>query len=177
MSRLNASLYSSETHTWQTPPNIIDPLLDFLGVKQFEADVCTTEKNIPAKVHMTESGMCGLASMWPKEGYCWMNPPYGNALKMWLKKAYEESLTGSNVWALVPARTETKYQHEYGLTKAGFVVFLSGRITFHLNGVKGPANAPFPTMLLYYGKDSNALFEQWCENPPLQGIAMKGHQK
>lgn len=205
MSKLNNSLYSSDDHTWQTPPEIYRPLLDFLGTDHFQVDVCTSSaKNIPAAAHITPEGIIGvfdgekvgfpdhnltvclsgdgLNTQWPDEGYCWMNPPYGTALKTWLKKAYEESLKGAKVWALVPARTETNYQHEYGLSKAGLIIFLSGRICFHKNGQphaiinkktgKAEAgNAPFPTMLLYYGDNAQELYNRWIASPPLPGTA------
>lgn len=170
MSKLNAGLYSSESHTWMTPPALVNALLKFEGVDQFYIDPCCTEKNIPAKLHYQHPYMDGLALAW--SGLVFMNPPYGNALKDWIQKAYEESRRpGCAVWALIPARTETQYQHDYGLTKAGFTVFLKGRLHFLQDG-EDKGSAPFPTMLLYYGQNWRDKSARWISKPPLPGTLM-----
>lgn len=139
MSRLNDGLYSSSDQTWMTPPDVWQPLLDFLKLPKFDIDVCCTKENIPARLYLKEHEVDSLQVDWsrpagnfpfPADPICWMNPPYGDALELFLRKAYEESQKGCRIWALVPARTETVYQHEAGLTKAGFTVFLYQRISF-----------------------------------------------
>jgi hypothetical protein len=48
----------------------------------------------------------GLAQTWT--GTCWLNPPYGRQIGLWLAKAREAALPGATVVALIPARTDTK---------------------------------------------------------------------
>lgn len=107
--------------------------------------------------------------------YCWMNPPYGEpeyackpkckkkkcvkrghhnleykpGIIDWVKKAYEESLTGRvKVCCLLPARTDTKWFHEY--CQKGQVIFIKGRLKF-----EGAENsAPFPSMLVLFGYEN-----------------------
>lgn len=170
MSKLNAGLYASETHTWMTPPALVDALLAFEGRKAFDLDPCCTEENIPAKAYYKSGLFDGLFQPWG--GLVFVNPPYGNELKKWLEKAAKESLyPGCRVWALIPARTETQYQHDHGLAQAGFTVFLKGRLHFLLNG-EDKGSAPFPTMLLYYGNDWKEKAKRWVQNPPLKGTLM-----
>ena|SRR5271166_1866179 len=53
----------------------------------------------------------GLAQSWKNE-IAWCNPPYGK-IEPWVKKAYEESLTGTTTVLLLPCRTETAWWHDY----------------------------------------------------------------
>lgn len=84
------------------------------------------------------------------------NPPYGNGIKKWVHKAYEESKKGTTIVLLIPSRTDTSYFHEYIYGKAE-VRFLRGRLIFtDENGKpaqdkKGkPMPAPFPSMVVIY---------------------------
>ena len=73
------------------------------------------------------------------------NPPYGREIGKWVKKAYEESLKGVTIVLLIPARTDTRYFHDYILGKAE-IRFLRGRLKF--GGCKN--SAPFPSMVVVY---------------------------
>ena len=72
-----------------------------------------------------------------------MNPPYGREIGKWVKKAKESSGT---VVALLPARTDTRWFHDY-IYEKDYVhtYFIKGRIKF---GGKGPA--PFPSMVVIF---------------------------
>lgn len=76
-----------------------------------------------------------------------MNPPYGKEIGKWVKKAYEESLKGTKVVCLLPARTDTKWFHEYCLK--GKIEFIKGRLKFG----KSKNSAPFPSMVVVFGGD------------------------
>ena len=56
----------------------------------------------------------------------------------------EESERGATVVMLLPARTDTKWFHEYVLGRAE-IRFIRGRIKFN-----GAQNAPFPSLLAIY---------------------------
>ena len=54
----------------------------------------------------------GLSKSWNGERvFC--NPPYGKEISKWVKKAYQENENGTFVVMLLPARTDTKYFHDY----------------------------------------------------------------
>lgn len=77
------------------------------------------------------------------------NPPYGRVIGDWVKKAYEESRNGLVVM-LLPARTDTKWFHEYIYGKAE-IRFLKGRLKFG----DSVNSAPFPSMIVVFKKGLN----------------------
>ena len=70
---------------------------------------------------------------------------YGRGIEKWMKKAYESNAT---VVCLVPARTDTKWFHDFVLGKAE-IRFIRGRLKFG----NSKNSAPFPSMLVIYRKD------------------------
>ena len=70
----------------------------------------------------------GLVQDWG-DAVCWMNPPYGRTIGLWMVKAYRSSLAGATVLALVPTRTGTRWWHAWVLGK-GEIRYRAGRITF-----------------------------------------------
>lgn len=74
------------------------------------------------------------------------NPPYGKDICKWVKKAYAEGHKDNTlVCLLIPARTDTKYFHDYILHRAE-IRFIPGRLKF--GGSKN--SAPFPSMVVVY---------------------------
>jgi site-specific DNA-methyltransferase (adenine-specific) len=78
---------------------------------------------------------------------CWMNPPYGRTIGLWVKKAWDEASRGATVVCLLPSRTDTKWFHDYCMR--GDVTFLRGRLKF------GDAknSAPFPSVIVRFSPD------------------------
>ena len=78
-----------------------------------------------------------------------VNPPYSN-ITGFLEKARQEMQKGHTELAvfLVPARTDTKWFHEYVLNKAT-IRFIKGRLKFG----DSKNSAPFPSMVLVYKKE------------------------
>ena len=136
---VNPGLFTSLTPEWSTPQWLFDELhREF----RFTLDVCATKLN--AKCHAFLDDW-GLQVSWRSET-CWMNPPYGRGIKDWIKKAYEESQKkNTTVVALIPARTDTKYWHDYVL-KAHELYFVKGRLKFG----NGENSAPFPSAVVIF---------------------------
>lgn len=84
-------------------------------------------------------------------GVIFVNPPYGREIGDWVKKSYEEYLKGATVVMLIPARTDTKYFHDYIYGKAE-IRFLKGRLKFINcnNPSEKLSPAPFPSMIVVY---------------------------
>lgn len=135
---VNPVLYSSNTIEWETPQAFFDELnAEF----QFTLDACATDSNAKTTLFITEA--CdGLSVSWT--GVVWMNPPYGKTIGLWVRKAYEESRRGATVVCLLPARTDTKWWHEYCLK--GEIRFVRGRLRF--GGAKN--TAPFPNAVVIF---------------------------
>lgn len=166
---VNPGMMSSRYQNYKTPNGIVSALLNLEEVLAFDLDPCCSEKNIPAKRHYIEGYEDGLFEPW--EGLVFCNPPY-DAADSWLAKCVlESSERGAKIWALVPARTDTRYQHDYGLGVADFAVFLKGRLSFTNSEIeKKGGSATFPSMLLYYGSDFEEKLIKWQKKPPYPGI-------
>lgn len=75
-------------------------------------------------------------------GWIFLNPPYGRAIKDFMRKADEEAKQGAKIVALVPARTDTAWWHNYCIHHE--IRFIRGRLKF--GGSKN--SAPFPSALV-----------------------------
>lgn len=132
--------------------NLITPGYVFSRLDEefnFELDVCASESNAKCEKYfsLTEDG---LVQSW--EGVCWCHPPYGKAMRRWVRKAYiESSRAGTVVVCLLPARTDTVYWHEY-VMKAAEVRLVKGRIKFEGQW----SSAPFPSAIVIFD-DSNMV--------------------
>lgn len=71
-----------------------------------------------------------------------MNPPYGREIGKWVKKASESNTT---VVCLLPARTDTRWFHDYIFGKAE-IRFVRGRLKFG----NSKNSAPFPSMVVVF---------------------------
>ena len=135
-------MFSSKTDSWATPQYFFD---DLNKAWNFDIDVCADEHNAKCKTFFSKE-QDGLKQEWI--GTCFMNPPYGKEIGKWVKKAYEESVTKSCVVvALLPARVDTKWFHQYIYNRENvFVEFLKGRLKFE----DSKNSAPFPSMIVYF---------------------------
>jgi len=132
-------MFSSKTDLWSTPQDFFDIWNERY---HFTLDVCATHENAKCANYFTKE-QDALKQDW--DGVCWMNPPYGRAIKHWIKKAYEESLRGATVVCLIPSRTDTIYWHEFVMK--GDITFIKGRLKF--GGSKNAA--PFPSAVVVFG--------------------------
>lgn len=130
--------FSSKSVVWETPMDFFDK---YNRIFKFETDVCALPDNAKCSNFFTPE-QDGLKQQW--SGVCWMNPPYGREISAWMKKAYESSLSGATVVCLVPARTDTRWWHDYAMK--GEIEFIKGRLKF--GGNKN--SAPFPNAVVIF---------------------------
>lgn len=132
-------IFSKKSDEWETPAAFFEDLdKEF----HFTLDPCATAKNAKCNSFFTQVDD-GLAKSWGGATvYC--NPPYSRCYE-WARKCYEESQNGSTVVMLVPARTDTKWFHEWVWHKAE-IRFIRGRLQFGSSN----ANAPFASMIVIY---------------------------
>lgn len=129
---------------WETPQGFFDR---YNKIYQFNTDVCAIKENAKCAHYYTPE-QNGLIQSW--KGVCWMNPPYGrNEGYKWVKKAYEENLKGCIVVALLPARTDTKWFHQFVINNPNVTIeFIEGRLKFS----NSTDAAPFPSIVVTFGK-------------------------
>jgi len=142
----NDLMFSSKDMTWETPQKLYDKLSEEFN---FTLDVCALPETAKCEEYYTPE-IDGLKQEW--KGVCWMNPPYGKEISVWLKKAYEESLKGVTVVCLIPSRTDTRYWHDYCM-KASEIRFIKGRLKFgdSIN------SAPFPSAIVIFKENIDKL--------------------
>lgn len=78
------------------------------------------------------------------------NPPYGREIGKWVQKAWEEHKTsGNTIVMLLPARTDTRWFHEFIYGQAE-IRFMRGRLKFG----NATNSAPFPSMVVIFRRVS-----------------------
>lgn len=139
-------MFSSKKMDWETPQDFFDKLnVEF----HFTLDPCANEQNAKCKKFYTIE-QDGLAQSWQGE-IVFCNPPYGRELSKWVEKAYKESRKPNTIVVmLIPARTDTKYFHQY-IYKKSEIRFIKGRLKFG-NSTNG---APFPSMVVVMKNEEN----------------------
>lgn len=136
----SAVFYSSKTDMWATPQDFFDALdAEF----HFTLDACAVKENAKCAAYYTPE-QNGLDQPWT--GQVWCNPPYGRNVGQWVKKAHDTASGGGFVVMLLPARTDTRWFHDYIYGKTE-VRFIKGRLKF---GSCQNA-APFPNMVVIFG--------------------------
>ena len=118
----------------------------------FILDPAATEKTAKCPLYYTPE-TDGLSQSWNRGGAVFCNPPYDREIGKWVKKAYDESQKGQTIVLLLPARTDTKYFHDYIYGKAE-IRFLRGRLRFTDEDGKASDPAPFPSMIVLYNKQT-----------------------
>ena len=149
------ALMSSKRDDWRTPQALFDKLHEQF---KFDADVDFSDPLIPG----WKPGRCALQKTWPRASAYYCNPPYGRDIGLWLHRGLEASKKGAVVVFLLPARTDTQWFHEYA--PKGEVWFFRGRLKFAFPGGETEAGAPFPSMLLIFGKRKRCVrYVDWRE--------------
>ncbi len=135
-------MFSSKSDNWSTPQDFFDELNKEFN---FTLDPCATPANAKCKKYFTKEDD-GLKQSWKNERvFC--NPPYGREIAKWVQKAFNESKDLNTVVVmLMPARTDTKYFHNYIYKKAKEIRFIQGRLKFG----NAKNSAPFPSMVVIF---------------------------
>lgn len=162
-------MFSSKTDNWATPQEFYDWINKMYN---FNLDPCCDTYNCKTEIGFWhDEGLNWLQERWTilennkydKNWEYWLdlresqrtrvfcNPPYWRELKDWVAKASEEIKKDycDLIVMLIPARTDTKYFHEYIYKKENVEIeFLKWRLKFW----DSKNSAPFPSMLVIFKK-------------------------
>jgi len=140
-------MFSSVTDEWATPQQFYNHLSES---HNFTLDPCALAASAKCSNwfgpdHPDVTKRDGLVLDWADHadgGVVFMNPPYGRTIGVWVAKAAATAAAGTTVVCLLPARTDTRWFHDYCMGHE--VEFLRGRLKF------GEAKnaAPFPSMVV-----------------------------
>lgn len=147
--------FDSIKQDWNTPKSLFNKLNEEF---HFEWDLAADKDNALCNKFYSKDDD-GLKHDWDR--VCWLNPPFGDkSSKMvdWIKKAYTDSQNNPNltVVMLIPARTNTKWFHNYCL-KAAEVRFICGRPKFGDN----KHGLPQPLVLVIFRKSDYTKFSSF----------------
>ncbi len=147
--------FSSSSDDWPTPAEFFGRLAEEFG--GFTLDVCADAKNHKAENwygldHPDPARRNALFCDWVADaggGNIWMNPPYGDPMAYFMRKAVQSAAAGATVVTLVPARTDTQWFHTstFESDVPWELRFVKARLKF------GDArnSAPFPSAVIVFG--------------------------
>ena len=143
---MKGGMFTSLRGDWETPQDLFDQLD---ATFHFTLDACADDTNYKVAKYFDEA-MDALSRPWgtvESPEVVWMNPPYGQEIGKWLKKAFDEVEAGrvSKAVCLVPSRTDTKWWHDYCMK--GDIYFVKGRLKFG----RAKTAAPFPSAIVVFG--------------------------
>lgn len=135
-------LFSSASDQWATPQDFFDELNEEF---HFTLDPCADAYNYRCQKYFTKEEN-GLFQDWQGEVVS-CNPPYGRGINKWIAKASNEAGGETTIVMLIPARTDTKWFHDYIYKKRGVEIrFIKGRLKFG----DSKNSAPFPSMIVIF---------------------------
>lgn len=148
------SVKTGGSDNWGTPVDLFRTLHQEF---QFTIDVCAEPHTAKLDRYWTVSDNA-LNQSWAGERvFC--NPPYSD-LSSWVKKAHEESLRGTLVVLLVPARTGSKWFWTHAVH--GEVRFLKRRVRFLLpDGTPAPSGAGFDSAIVILDRNREPTTRYW----------------
>ena len=135
--------FESRKQEWETPADLFNRLdREF----HFDIDLAADATNNKCRRYCNRQ-VNALTQTWTGTG--WLNPPYGEKeyrLSDWVRKAYLETRkAGCTVVMLIPARTNTRWWHDFCM-KAAEIRFLNGRPKFG----DAPHGLPQPLALVVF---------------------------
>jgi len=131
-------LFSTGKDDWTTPQDRWD---EWNREYEFDTDAAASAENTKCVRFYTDA----LSHDW--SGRVWCNPPYSmNA--QFVNHASEQRNNCSIIVMLLPARTDTRWFHDYVYGKAE-IEFIKGRLKFG----DSKNSAPFPSMLVIFKKN------------------------
>ena len=123
------TMFSSATNEWATPQEFFDKLNK---IYNFTLDPCCTKETAKCSTFFTEKED-GLSQSWRGHQV---------SIKPRLVQIHPKDTL---VACLIPARTDTKYWHDYCM-KANKIMFVKGRLKFG----DGTGSAPFPSAVVIF---------------------------
>lgn len=138
---VSQALFTSNSDEWYTPEAFFKECEK--EVWKFDLDPCCTPETKKWEKFFTKE------NDWLSQEWFWnvfVNPPYSNISK-WVEKCSRERERVSSIYLLIPARTDTRYFHDYLYKKEWVELrFIKGRLKFWWS----KNSAPFPSLLAVF---------------------------
>lgn len=142
-----------DRNDWVTPQWFFDYFNERFN---FTLDAAATKSDAKCEKYFTPNDD-GLAQSWKHETV-WLNPPYGRNMSHWIRKCYYESARSTSmlkersniIVCLMPARTCTRYFHDYVMKGANTIYIIKGRLAFEKPDGTVQREAPFPLLVVVF---------------------------
>ena len=158
--RLLCGEAKSRADDWRTPPEVFNPLnqeftFDLDAAANYENSLCLRFLNDAL-----------VLSEWPGERiFC--NPPYGQMVERFIRRAADEADLGKIVVCLIPVRTRAAWWHDCVLARASEIRFVRKRVRFLNSAGERKLTPTFDSCIVVFGAGSPlkiSSFEQ-CVAP------------
>ncbi len=119
----------SDKERWCTPPEIFNPLM---AEFDFDLDAAADKETHRVPRYLSSDCLRNGAlddDAWPGDRV-WINPPYGNKLEPFVRRAAREAERGKTVVALIPFRCRAAWWHDCIIGKAEEVRCIRKRVKF-----------------------------------------------
>jgi len=146
-----------DTNAWETPPHLIDWILNETHLPNFTVDLCADKKNKKApKFYSKDNSILTASSASFDCERCWMNPPYGG-IYPYLAKAvdiWKKSLCDVVILMPMLAMQSERVNRLFGHSSLTWLLnditayIYPKRVTFHRDGAK--ARNTFPQAVLFF---------------------------
>lgn len=158
-----AVLGSSESDEWYTPGEYIEAARRVLGAIDLDPASCSAANEVVRASSFYTIDEDGLTQPW--NGRVWMNPPYGNAVGLFVSKLVESYNDGSVTGAilLTAARLETRW---FAPLFDHLLCFPSRRVKFWQPG-REVVSPPFTPAFAYLGADTAAFVREFSQVGPI----------
>lgn len=133
----------SENTSWETPRELFRQLDRYF---KFELDAAASRDNALCQQFWTEADNA-LVKPWAVATY--LNPPYGDQIPAWMRKAKREGQSGNTIVCLIPCRTDTEWFFDSVWYDVDVIIFIHGRVQFGDKGVV-LGSAKFPSAIVVY---------------------------
>lgn len=146
--RNRSAEHANYREDWETPPEVFR----YLDRRyRFVCDLAASHENAKCeRYNSREAWPNPLDAQWPRHGWCWLNPPYGEAIIPFVTRCARE--TKRHIVALLPANTDAGWFHEFVLRRPhAHVTWVRGRIQFLLGGKRSDSGNTTGSVIVQYG--------------------------
>ncbi len=149
---IDKAVMSHASVEWGTPQDLFDAISESVG--GFDLDAAASDKKHVCDNYFTAE-TDALSKEW--HGKVWLNPPFGHGVEQWFEKVVNEVHTNADsVHVLIPARTDTRWFHEWVMPFATEIYFFKGRLYYVNEKGENKNPAAFPSMLCVFRKKTGS---------------------
>lgn len=167
----NISLFDADEYAGDDNTEFYTPAALVQTLGEFDLDPCgarySESHRLAHETYTLADGQDGLQLPW--HGRVWLNPPYGDGIELWIRKAVDHG----NVIALVPGRVSSCWFQDNIFNAADAVLFVRKRILFVRAREGASYRASFASIFVAYGPDNARSIKRAADENLIDGHFMQ----